>query len=382
MGHNYEYLELVNGLPEPDDGNKYAIHVSDIRSFLKCRLQWRWSSPLGLHLEPKAPNLFFFLGHLIHDAFDVYYSGNAKDLMTAFEISKHYNWEKLLAKNEGMWDFEVEKYAGQLVLAEDMMYNYSLWIKQQNYEGSPAADNNLEFISMETNWEIPAFTMSGRKSPRVYFSGRFDGIIRRLDTGELWLFESKTSQNPPGLIRSLRNDNQATMYLMAANEIMDEPVVGVMYNILLKKAPTMPQILKSGKLSQNKRAATSYELFMEVARDEHRGYSNQDIHRMYGDYLDYLKTKAPFVQRVYIRRKESHLELFRREAHKIALEMVNPNTAIYPNPSAMNCGWCKFWDVCVARYNGESPDAYLDMDFQAREHWESIDLEVSRGVMG
>ena len=382
MTYKYEHLELVNGMPEPLDGNKYEVHVSDIRSFMKCRLQWRWSSPLGLHLEPKAPNLFFFLGHLIHDALEVYHSGNTDDLMEAISISKAYNWERVMADQEGVWDFEVEKYAGQMVLAEDMFYNYSLWIKEKNLEGAPYADSNLEYISTETNWEIPAITPKGRKSPRIYFAGRFDGLVRRVDTGELWLFETKTSQNPTGLIRSLQNDNQATMYMMAANVIMDEPVVGVLYNIILKRSPKMPKELKSGRLSENKRAGTTYELFMETARQTHVGYTSSDIRRMYGDYIEHLKGQSPYVQRVFIRRPEAHVSLFRREAHKIALEMVNPSTAIYPNPTPLNCGWCKFWDVCTARYRGEKPDPYLEMDFQERDSWQSIDVEQLRGVMG
>lgn len=374
-------LAVVNGIPEPYDGNKYEIHVSDIRSFMKCRVQWSWSSPLGLHMEPKAPNLFFFLGHIVHDALEVYHTGGADSIMEAVDISKAYNWERVMGDNKDTWSFQVEKYAGQMVLAENMMYNYSLWVEERNREGVAYADNNLEFLGMEQTWEIPATTPSGRKSPRIYFAGRFDGLVRRVDTGELWLFETKTSQNPTGLIRSLQNDNQASMYLMAANEIMDEPVVGVMYNIILKKSPKFPKTLKSGELSRNKRAGTTYELFMETARSEYQ-WTDNDIKRVYGEYLQLLRDQTPYVQRVFIRREAHHLELFRKEVHQIALEMVNPNTAIYANPSAMNCGWCKFWDVCIARYRGENIHTYLGMDFQERESWQSIDVEQSRGVMG
>lgn len=376
-------LEVVNGMPEPIDGDKYEIHVSDMRTFMDCRLKWKWSSPLGLHLEPATPNSFFFLGHIVHDALELYYMKKEPTLMAAVKRSKRYNMERVEAQAGPAWSFEIEGLAKEIVLAEDMIYNYNLWLKERDYEGVPYADSNLEFISMEQTWEIPAITPSGRGSPRVYFAGRFDGLVRRKDTGELWLFETKTSQNPKGLIRSLQNDNQATMYVMAAREIMGEPVAGVLYNVLLKKSPNMPKELKSGYLSKNKSQACSVELYREAVRQTHPHFSASDINKKYGDILYELGKKSPYVQRVFIERSDTHIELFRKEAHRIALEMVNPKTPIYPAPSSIKCGWCKFWEPCVARYRGEDPAAYLKVGYRERESWASIsELEVTRGVMG
>jgi hypothetical protein len=336
-----------------------------------------------MHLEPNTPNTFFFLGHIVHDALELYYTGKYDDIMEALVASKAYNFERVQNQQTGgAWDFEVAEFAKQMVLAEDMVYNYSLWCAERDAEGMPFADNNLEFISMEQTWEMPAITPGGRGSPRVFFEGRFDGLVRRKDTDDLWLFETKTSANPKGLIRSLLNDNQATMYIMAAQEIMKEKVAGILYNVILKKSPKMPKVLKNDMLSKAKSQQCSPELYMAAIRETHDHYSEADIRRMYGDILQVLRDKPPYVQRLFVRRSESHIELFREEAHALALQMVNPNTKIYPEPSPIKCGWCKFFDPCLARYNGEDVKPYLDMDYRPREKWQSVGSEVTMGVMG
>lgn len=377
-------LLRVNGYPQSLDRSKFEIHVSDMRAFSDCRQRWFWSSPLGMHLEPNTPNTFFFLGHVVHDALELFYTGKADTLEDAVRTSKAANMEIVQSQQKGTaWSHEVAALAKEMVLAEDMLYNYGLWIAERDYEGAPFSDSNLEFISMEQTWEIPAITPGGRGSPRVYFAGRFDGLVRRKDTGELWLFETKTSANPKGLIRSLQNDNQATMYVMAAREIMDEPVMGILYNIILKKSPKMPAVLKNGLLSQAKGQQCSPELYREAIRQVHPQYSPADVNRMYGQILQVLEDKAPYVQRLFIKRSEAHVDLFREEAHAQALEMVNPKTKVYPAPSAIKCGWCKFWEPCTARYRGEDATPYLEMDYRKRDMWQSVgEVEQSRGVMG
>jgi len=356
---------------------KHEIHVSDVRAFLSCRRKWEYVSPLKMYLEPLASYPPFIVGRAVHYALETYYD-SGKTVSPTQAIMDWYQAE--LQSKPTQMQQEAEQMADNLELSFAMMKHYHQWVRRFNHAG-PWSDDNLEFISMETEFKVPFQNMLGHWSKDWYFAGRFDGIVKNIKTGEHWIWESKTTRSTKELANSLWNDNQANAYMIAAQKMFKVEIAGVLYNVMRKKVPTPPSILKSGLFSVNKQQDLSYDSFMGEVMDRDprpEDMSMDDytaaIREAYGPYLDYLldeENQYKWFARIPVRRTQLQLQIAEDELYTIAEEMVN-NPMIYPSPSWINCNWCMFKEPCMRKSKGEDDSVILKNEFQPRREWDPM----------
>ncbi len=346
---------------------KYEVHISDLRTFKACRRQWNWSSPLGHNLEPDKPYAPFFLGRVIHTALELYYrSDNQMNLYDATDISLTIEREKMEAAGT-LWETEEEMLTENTDLAFGLMEHYQIWVESKEQADNPWGDRNLEFLDLETVFDVPILTESGNPSSRVWLGGRFDGIVRRRDDGSLWLFESKTSRSILELQKTLAFDEQAGGYIYAAQLLLGEQVYGVVYNIMRKKIPTRPRLLNNGLLSTNKSIDTTFAYYWSCIEDEHPDLTKEERLAMYGDIMKHLHEKGnTFFSRTIIRRTESEIKELAKNLRVTALEMVRPSTVLYPAPSWTNCTFCRFTAPCLAMNSGHDYEMILEHEYRKR----------------
>ncbi len=221
-----------------------AVHVSEVKSFLRCRLAWFWSAtpPRGLGLEPiwGVPALQF--GTMIHEALQIGYETGAK-FVDAFQHITTVEKERL-RKLDGFHDEAEEEYNDRCMLGMKMMMGYQDWCVE--------ADKGIKFLGFETKWK-------GVKIGRIPMEGRFDAPIER-DDG-LWVMDFKTTASRA--TEWTAQDLQATTYVMAARKLYGPEVRGVIYRFLLKKVPYDYEqlILKNGNMTKrsNLPNLTTYE---------------------------------------------------------------------------------------------------------------------------
>ena len=126
------------------------------------------------------------------------------------------------------------------------------------------ADAGLRVVTRQLEADVPVVAPSGRSSTRYQYRFKPDGIV--VKDGELWLWEDKawkTIDRPS--LQMLQMDEQCGMYLWGLRQLINrgeapeeiqEAVgeygqpVGVIYNVLRKKLPTIPKQLKDGTTSR------------------------------------------------------------------------------------------------------------------------------------
>lgn len=358
---------------------KPEIHVSDVRTYLQCRRKWQYVSPLHQYLEPTASYPPFVVGRAIHYALEAYYdSGQTIRLADAA-----FNWfsAEIKAKHQHMMEAEREQMAENLELTIEMLRHYNLWVQRYLHAGK-WSDQYLDFIAMETEFKTSMRNSRGHYARNWFFAGRFDGIVRHKQTGEHWIWETKTSRSTGELANSLWNDNQVNAYMIAAQNLFKVPIVGVLYNVMRKKIPTHPKRLQSGLFSVAKNQDVSYDSYLAtILKEDPRpeDVSEEDYRKAitthYGTFLDYLleqENQSKWFMRVPIRRTPEQLRLAENDLYNIATEMVNPDIAIYPSPSWISCKWCMFKEPCGRLDRGESDQIIIQNEFRPRRQWDPM----------
>lgn len=340
------------------------IHISDVRTFRQCRRKWNFSSPLRMNLEPTSTYAPFFMGRAVHHCLELYYSPEHIPLQDSLDQFID-NEEKLMAQGGELWTVEKDMIEEQAAMSGDILYHYELWYTA--YKGS-FNDKDLEFISLEQEFEVPLRYPSGRRVHKFQLAGRFDGVVKVKSTGEYWIWETKTTRSIKELTQSLANDEQAGAYLYAAQLLLGIPIAGVLYNIIRKKAPTSPRVNQDGTLSKNKSIDTTAAYYFIKARENHPDWSVPDTMSFYNDILNHLALEGKtFFARVPVRRSPFEIDQLSTNLVDTAREMVNKHTPLYPSPNWYNCNFCSFRSPCLAMNAGILIDNMLDAEYRTRQ---------------
>lgn len=340
----------------------YSIHISDVRTFRQCRRKWVWSSPTRANLEPIVPYVPFFTGRAVHAALEFYYRDHIpmQETVDKYLASEDVNMEQIGA----LWPQEKVAFDTQVQLIRDILAHYAHWQLQDNKIYS---DRNLEFVALETPFDIPMPTLALNPSRTIRLEGRFDGLVKHIPTGEYWIWETKTTRSVTELTRSLANDEQCGTYMYAASQMLGVPIVGVLYNIIRKKAPTRPSVISGGGLSKNKNVDTTDFAYKDEILALYPDWTEETMQMMYGDILEKLhENESSFFLRWPVHRSKFEIDQLMQGIYQTAKEMIKPQTAVYPAPSWMNCNFCQFRAPCLAMNSGSDYELLLREEYQNR----------------
>ena len=348
---------------------EYEIHISDVRTFKDCRRKYLFASlmPGCMGKEPKVPYAPFFTGRAIHWTLEMFYEyGGEHHPSDIFHGWLKDELEKIQEMTGSLWPAEREKIEEQVDLITGMMDHYVVW---QKHAHGINDDHNLEWIATELEFKIPV-------EPPFTLAGRFDGVVRRRTDDTIWLFETKTTRSIKELQRGLVFDEQAGLYSWAAQELLGKPVTGIIYNLLRKKVPTTPRLLKDGSgLSQNKSIDTTLEVYWETIKDTHPDTDHDTLKKHYSNMLLQLEQKGnTFFSRYEVRRSQSEMATLVQYLLATAKEMVEPSTVMYPSPASWGaCNWCHFRAPCLVTNAGGNVDIILDNEYQDRKPWNPLE---------
>jgi hypothetical protein len=269
-----------------------------------------------------------------------------------------------------LWPQEEASFDEQIEMMRGLLGHYKLWVEQDHKMYS---DENLEFISLETEFDAPLRTPGGRSSRRMRLGGRFDGVVKHIPTGEYWIWECKTTRSVQELVNSLANDEQCGAYMYAASQMLGVPIKGVLYNILRKKVPSYPQVLQSGMLSQATKTDCTDFFYRWCILQMFPDYSDDTIQGFYGGILTALREKEPvFFLRFPVYRSPYEIKGLMQNIYYTGLEMINPKTVSYPAPGWLNCTMCHFRSPCLTMNAGSDYDVLLREEYQLRASSHSL----------
>lgn len=269
-----------------------------------------------------------WLGSGIHEALDKYYASNPRNeaiLEQAFRAWANDQIKEIETNLIG------DVYADQVRL--DIEKNFDLGIAMlENYAKFAPENDDFDVLQTEFEFDIPLGIETKLYDAEdavlgtvpVYYRGRIDGIIRKHDTGNLYLLEHKTAKqfNEQRLIL----DQQATSYMWAGEQVYGERISGVYYNILRKQA-------------------------------------------------DGPRVKNPLVYRLEVERSRASIENFPLQMQMIAHDMaLAAEYGLYYHTPADDCNWCAFFTLCSMIQDEADPQDYIDMYFKKSEFYEEEDI--------
>lgn len=339
-----------------------SIHISDVKAFRQCRRKWSWSSPLRDNLEPMVIYAPFFTGRAIHAALEFFYRDGVpfNKTVDTFLNSEEVNMDQL----EALWPMEEKALDEQIFLIRQLIDHYALWTAQDR---SKYSDANLEFISLEEQFELPMPLPGGGFHDTITIGGRLDGMVKHKDTGKLWIWETKTAKAIGGLVNTLSNDEQCGLYIYAARQMWGDEVEGMLYNVIGKTPPAQPKVLDSGLLSQNKQANTSSFFFLRAVWEEHPDWTDETIQEHYGGFIESLREKnQKFFRRHPVYRTNAELKILMEGIYWTGMEMLSPMLFPYAAPGWFSCGFCSFKAPCLAMNMGADYRVLLREEYQTR----------------
>lgn len=353
----------------PNDATR--VHISDVNSFKSCRRKFEYSSRMRQGLEPRRMYAPFFLGRAIHSALEAYHATGA-DPQRALDSFVEISIAEM--KMVGTKFYDQSEVDEQIELARAMLYTYVSWTK--TYKGE-YKDSDLKFVAVEKEFDVPIHVLG--KPTGIHLAGRFDGVVKHIPTDTLWLWETKTTSTFSTFEDFLDRSEQATAYCLAAEYELGEPIAGVLYNVLRKKAPAVPAINQDGTLSKRKNIDTTAALYLEAVRTQHPDWTRQEIMAVYGDVLNtLLEDGNTFCKRIPIRKTRDELLNFAREFYQVAREMVNPDTPMYRTENPFGCKYCPFKAPCSASKSGGDEYGLLEVGFKPR----TMEVHMSAIVEG
>lgn len=351
-----------------------SIHISDIRTFRTCRRRWEWSSGMGRNLEPVVPYIPFFTGRAIHHCLEMYYGPDRIPLDKSLDQFLK-DEKKEIEKIAKLWPAEEASFDEQIEMMRGILGHYKLWVE---HDHKMYSDENLEFISLEQEFDVPMLTAKGRVSKKMRLGGRFDGVVLHKPTEEYWIWECKTTRSVSELVNSLANDEQCGAYIYAASKMLGVPIKGVLYNIIRKKVPTKPALLQDGMLSQSTKTDCTAFYFVHCIHELYPDWSTDTIQGFYGPLLDlFMEKEQAFFLRFPVYRSEYEVAGLMKNLYYTGQEMISPKTVRYPSPGWLNCTMCHFRSPCITMNAGGDYEVLLREEYQLRASTHSIRSEAS-----
>lgn len=390
------------------DSNLPEIHFSDATEFLKCRRSWNWASRLRGNLEPVRPYAPFVLGRAVHEAAEKLQATGAAPLES---LTQFFAEERALraaareaaeaapkppprplagASSPGVVDEEpfitVESpeavdeqvFREQEELSIGIMEHYARWEKRQK---GPFSLNNLEFVTLEQEFLVPIIhPSSGAVANWAVFGGKWDGLVRRKDTGGVYIWELKTTKSILHRARMLANDMQCTWYMNAARLAFPElagDIQGMVYTLMKKAVPKPLTVLKDGMLSKSV-TGQSFESYLmwaerhhadERARLEDVEWRKFVMHHYAAPLTALSQPTAAdniFFERHVATRTPQALASGALDLWNLSRVMTDRRLPLYPTPN-FHCGYCLFRAPCIEVQNHGEATVTLATEYRLRQ---------------
>lgn len=331
------------------------LHVSGLNSFQNCERSWFYEYILGY--KNPTDNDAITVGNWGHYCLRLVAQG--QQYMEAIAATHARQWELDPTyfddpQKEALWE-----------MFENLMYAHEAW---QRDSGNLYTDGNLEYVSLEKEFNL--------EQGRYKFGGQWDGLARHKQLNGLFLIERKFTRDPNNLEKGINWDYQPRFYAWAVEQLLGEPVVGVIYEIVRRCDPTKVKLLtsknKAGLPSKAKTEldGTTLEVYTSILKEACalNGYDEEQVFADYQEQLDYIKLNDnPIFRRILMCLPENWKANAAKTMYFRAAQMEAAQAMGEDLPAKLNryeCHWrCPFKWVCAAQDDGADWRELLDATF-------------------
>ena len=338
------------------------IHTSDRVAFKRCRRRWNWTSTLRQGRETIQLPIPLWFGSGFHYALEDFHGYNiygdpCKALLAyvlAFRKTPRCQlpeaWEETTRLGLAMFEY------------------YKTWIQyfgaMETYyvNGKPQVEVDFKLDLPE---EVQAMARKAGYDRAVY-AGHFDRVVID-EYDRLWVQDYKTAK----MIKCdhFEGDTQVSAYSWAARKIYNQTVGGAIWQQFLKDVPRPALSLQDGSLSTNKQQRVTYITYRETLKEMYG-----DVNKAPQKNIQFLNHLAEVqsdggdrvIHRDSINRNETFLINHEKQIIQEAIDMLNPDTPLYPNQQ-FTCSWdCPFQVACVSMDDGSDWEFEIENNTQPR----------------
>lgn len=353
---------------------KRYVTYSELRTRRRC--PWKGHLEYDQMLSPVVKSPGLREGSIMDAGLNALYDHHRRtgehdlDVMLAAMDAEANKEESRIASQAALFEEEWAAIREKTALLKDVAANYVPWARE--------ADAGLQVITRQLQAEVPVVAPSGRSSTKYQYRFKPDGLV--IFEGELWVWEDKcwkTIDRPS--IKMLQMDEQCGMYLWGLRQLIDrgeapreiaEAVceyggpVGVIYNVLRKKLPVVPALLKAGGTSKDKAIDTTEEVYRAALAE--RGQDPTD----YAEVLDLLREKGnTFFVRQPVYRNITELEEIGERIYQ-ASRLISEGHRF--KSVDRTCAQCQFFPLCLEYSDDLLLHAYR-VKKQAHEEYEEVE---------
>jgi hypothetical protein len=283
-----------------------------------------------------------WFGSAIHAGLEGYYKSGRKTEYAQVAYAKWCNdsYDELAKAYGSLWDEAEVEYRGLVGIGSSMLSHYAVYDHSAQYQFVP--------ISVEQRVYLP---IPGTKD---HLTARLDVLGREMHSGMVAVVDHKTSSGGHAQGRMLDLDEQLTGYAYTYHRVTRGKLPDiVVYDVLKKKVPEAPRVLKNGELSRDKAQGTTFEMYLTAIHEK----GDDPTHEYYREILDALKARGwdDFFMREVSYRNLEQVNAYERRVKLVLAEMrrviADPNLA-YPNPQPILCNGCPFLAVCLQMEDG------------------------------
>jgi hypothetical protein len=184
--------------------------------------------------------------------------------------------------------------------------------------------------------------------------------------GDKFLMETKTGKRIPKDDMRVW-DLQTVVYVWGLRQC-GHKIRGIVWDYLRTKAPTVPEVLKSGGLSQNKNIDTDYHTYYTAILD-HGGDPDN-----YKEFLESLRgNEQNFYRRIIVPVSDSLIESILEDVRNTSTEIhYLGDSSCIKTISGFTCPRCDYNSICYAQLRGLDEQFIRKADFVIREKEEEV----------
>lgn len=211
------------------------------------------------------------------------------------------------------------------------------------------------------DWEVLATEglVQMQLTPKILFEGHYD--LRVDFNGRRWLVDRKSHKVIPTAEERF-NNFQLLLYVDAWNkEHPKDKVDGIIWDYLRTKAPTIPEVLKSGQLTRRKDLDTDVHTYREAIRENDLDEDGYDY------YLKELEKRSVdrFYQRVPLPVPSREMVTTVVQEFTQTAEMMR-TAKHFPRNATYTCPRCQFFKLCNAELSGINAKFVEKNDYEQR----------------
>lgn len=314
-----------------------SISHSFLETAQRCakKLEYRYVRGYQVKVGDTKPER----GTWIHELLAAYYLALKSKHPDPIKVARFRHAKYKADFWDQLWDEEKEQ------LGEDMPDTawgiFERYVK--HYANVDQAWRKIIFVEKAIKVPIPGLP--------VPFNFKCDLVVLD-EMGFVWIIDHKVVGSIPNE-DSRAIDPQGARYVLAMQHVLESKNIrvkgiGMIYDYIRDRLPTVPQLLKSGDRLSVAKIDTDVETYMAAIKAH--GFDPAD----YKDKLDDIaRNGTPFFERWAVPKSDERLYQERLNMQALANEYV-PKKFFYPRHlNRYQCPWdCEFRDLCLAELEG------------------------------